>query len=169
MLQRNTTLESLYRSHLRELQRFARRYVGVHEAEDVVHEAYLHALEKGDVAVSAHPKAYLFRIATNLMIDSFRKARVRSRCAEIQATLDMLTTTVCDGEGAAESQLQLRQVCALLDELPAPCRETFLLYWIADLDQAETAERLGVATRTVERHLVRAKEHLERRTGRRDG
>jgi RNA polymerase sigma factor (sigma-70 family) len=165
MLQRNTTLESLYRSHLRELQRFVRRHMGIHEAEDIVQDAYLHALQKGDVVCSAHPRAYLFRIAANLMIDALRKTRVRMCCAEIQSTLHILFEEAHDGDLATESVIQLRQVCSFLDELPAPCREAFLLYWVADLDQAETAGRLGVTTRTVERHLQRAREHLQRRAG----
>jgi RNA polymerase sigma-70 factor (ECF subfamily) len=147
------------------LHRFVRRHVGNHEAEDIVQDTYLHALQKGDVAASAHPRAYLFRIAANLMIDALRKTRVRLGCAEIQATLQILFKETHDGEIETENLIHLHQVCSFLNELPASCREAFLLYWIADLDQAETAGRLGVTTRTVERHLLRAREHLQRRAG----
>jgi RNA polymerase sigma factor (sigma-70 family) len=166
MLQKNTTLESLYRLHARELRCFARRLVGAQEAEDIVQDAYLHALQRGDVLSSSYPRAYLFRIVANLTIDSLRKARVRLHCPEIQATLQILSEDIHDGEMTNENLIEFRQSCAFLDELPAPCRNAFILYWITDLSQSETAGRLGVTVRTVERHLLRAREHLQRRAGR---
>lgn len=166
MLPLNATLESLYRSHARELRAFTRRRVGAHEAEDIVQDAYLHALQEGSVLSSRHPRAYLFRIAANLTIDATRKARVRSRYAENKTMFQISDESAHETEATIESLIELRQLCAHLDGLPLPCRNAFLLYWISDLDHSETARRLGVTVRTVERHLLKAREHLQRRVGR---
>jgi RNA polymerase sigma factor (sigma-70 family) len=166
MLQMTTTVEGLYRSHASELRRFARRLVGTQEAEDIVQDAYVLALQKGEVLASDHPRAYLFRIVANLTIDAMRRARVRLSCPKTRAALEILAKNVHDGGNSAESLIELRQSCAFLDELPASCRNAFILYWITDLSQWETAGRLGVTVRTVERHLLRAREHLQRRVGR---
>lgn len=165
MLALNAAVESLYRSHAGELKAFTRRRIGALEAEDIVQDAYLHALEQGNVASTRQPRAYLFRIAANLTIDATRKARVRSRYAGAKA-IQAPGACAHEGEATVESFVELRQLCAHLDDLPPPCRKAFLLYWIDDLDHSETARRLGVTVRTVERHLSRAREHLERRVGR---
>lgn len=165
MLSLNTTLESLYRSHARELRAFTRRRVGTNEAEDIVQDAYLHALQQGSVASTRRPRAYLFRIAANLTIDATRRARVRSRYADEKA-IQSPCGGVHEGASAIENLVELRQLCQQLDDLPPPCRKAFLLYWIDDLDPSEAAQRLGVTVRTVERHLSKAREHLQRRGGR---
>lgn len=165
MLPLNPTLESLYRSHVRELQGFTRRRVGTDEAEDIVQDTYLHALQSGGVASTRHARAYLYRIAANLTVDATRKARVRSRYAEARTSIEEPGEQSHDGEAEAEAVVQLHQLCALLDELPSPCRNACLLHWINDLSHSETALRLGVTVRTVERHLLKAREHLQRRAG----
>jgi RNA polymerase sigma-70 factor (ECF subfamily) len=50
----------------------------------------------------------------------------------------------------------LNSVAAALQELPAQCREAFLLNRLEGLTHSEIAERLGVSTKTVQRHIERA-------------
>jgi RNA polymerase sigma factor (sigma-70 family) len=166
MLSLNTSLESLYRIHARELRGFTRRRVGTHEAEDVVQDAYLHALQEGGIASFGHPRAYLFRIAANLTVDAKRKARVRSRYARDVALLQASNGDPCSTGSKIEHAIELGQLCRILDELPSPCRKAFILYWLNDLSHLETARRLGVTVRTIERHLSRARDHLRRRVAR---
>jgi RNA polymerase sigma factor (sigma-70 family) len=166
MLPLHTDLETLYRAHARKLRGFTRRRVGAQEAEDVVQEAYLHALEEGGVASSTYPRAYLFRIAANLTIDATRKAKVRLRYAESMKTLQFPIEDASRPGATIEHLVELGQLCAILGELPSPCRKAFILYWLHDLTHLETARRLGVTVRTVERHLLKAREHLRRRVGR---
>jgi RNA polymerase sigma factor (sigma-70 family) len=166
MLSLNETLERLYRAHAGELRAFARRRVGPHEAEDIVQEAYVRALQEGRVASISYQKAYLFHVAANLTIDTVRKAQVRSRHASDTAVGPSSAEPAQEPESSIESYVELRQLCAHLEDLSPTCREAFLLYWVEDLDQSETARRLGVTVRTVNRHLTRAVEHLHSRVSR---
>jgi RNA polymerase sigma factor (sigma-70 family) len=50
-----------------------------------------------------------------------------------------------------------------LDELPAKCREIFLLHRMEGLSRDEIATRLGLGERMVRLYMARALEHLQRR------
>lgn len=156
----NAEFDRLYRSHTRQLTAFARRRVGALEAEDIVHDAYIRALHEESVTRVPCQSAFLFRIVANLTVDTARKALVRSRYANERL---MNSQPAQEPAASIEDRVELRQLCVQLDELPPVCREAFLLYFIEDLDHAETAQRLGVTVRTVARHLTRARRHLRRR------
>lgn len=159
----NETLERLYRSHAKELKAFARRRVGPLEAEDIVQEAYVRALQEGRIASIPCQRAYLFHIAANLTIDVARKAQVRSRYTVDPAVGSPSAELAQEPESSIENYAEIRRLCAHLEDLSPMSREAFLLYWVEDLDQSETARRLGVTVRTVNRHLSKAFEHLHRR------
>lgn len=156
-------LEELYRAHARELKTYARRRVGMQEAEDVVHDVYLNLLQKRRAATFAHPKAYLFRAARNAAVDALRKKLTRARHVEDAAQLRAQNGNWLDSPPTIETQVALTQMCAFLNELPPPCRSAFLHYWLDDMSQQEIARHVGVTLRTVERRLAKALEHLRDR------
>jgi RNA polymerase sigma-70 factor (ECF subfamily) len=156
-------LEGLYQAHAHELHGFARRRVGRQEAEDVVQDAYLHLLQKEGFETLEHPRAFLFRIASNLAVDSVRKTKTRSRYAEDQIGFLCLGEAASGPEAAIEGVILAQRLQAYLGELPGTCRAAFLLNLVEDLTHAEIAGRLGVSIRTVDRHMVKALDHLRRR------
>jgi RNA polymerase sigma-70 factor (ECF subfamily) len=50
-----------------------------------------------------------------------------------------------------------------LDELPAKCRQIFVLHRLEGLSRAEIAIRMGLGERMVRLYMARALEHLRRR------
>lgn len=156
-------VEHLYQTHSRELHGFARRRVGRQEAEDVVQDAYLHLLQKGGAATLEHPRAYLFRIAANLAIDSLRKTKTRLRYVDGETELSPFATASAAPEATAERAIEFRRFEASLAELPPRCSEVFLLTLIDGLTHAEVARRLGMSVRTVDRHIVKALDHVRHR------
>jgi RNA polymerase sigma-70 factor (ECF subfamily) len=156
-------LEGLYQAHARELQGFARRRVGRQEAEDVVQDAYLHLLQKERFETLDHPRAFLFRIASNLSVDALRKIRTRSRHAECEFALRETGWGVIDPESAAGDAAEVRHLEASLNELPPVCRQAFVLSRIEGFTHSEIAERFKISVRTVDRHLLKATTHLRRR------
>src|SRR3546814_18654068 len=58
---------------------------------------------------------------------------------------------------------ELARLEAALDDLPARCRETFVLRKIDGLSQRETAEKMGVSEATVEKQMVKAMRILTER------
>jgi len=159
----DTALERLYQAHAGELHGFARCRVGRQDAEDVVQEAYLHLLQTGLSSTLEHPRAYLFRIAANLTVDAARKLETRSRYTDDEAVfLGFAAVRVCP-ESEAVRALEMRRFHASLAELPPLCQEAFLLNQIEGQTRAEIAKRLGLSVRTIDRHILRAFDHLRRR------
>jgi RNA polymerase sigma-70 factor (ECF subfamily) len=158
----DAVLESLYQAHAPELQRFARRRIGPQDAEDIVQDAYLHLLQKEQFESLEHPRAFLFRIASNLSVDAIRKTRTRSRHAECEIALHS-GVAYADNIEAAEDAIEMQRFHAYMEELPPACREAFLLNRIDGFTHSEIAKKLGVSIRTVDRHMVRALTHLQNR------
>ena len=162
----DAVLAGLYRAHAHELHRFTRLRVGRQEAEDVVQDTYLHLLQRGAAATLEHPRAYLFRIAANLAVDLARKTKLESRYAGENVDVDHLAENTASPEAASEGAIQLRRLQAALGELPPLCRAAFLLNRIDGLTYPEIAERLGLSVRTIDRYMVRARNHVRGQFGR---
>jgi RNA polymerase sigma factor (sigma-70 family) len=162
----NAALAGLYQAHANELHGFARRRVGCQQAEDVVQDAFLHLLQRGTAATLEQPRPYLFRIAANLAVDLARKTEVRLRYAGEGFALACNAAAPASPEAAAGGAMELRRLQTSLAELPPLCRDAFLLNRVEELTHAEIAARLGVSVRTIDRHMVKAWEHLRRHFGR---
>jgi RNA polymerase sigma-70 factor (ECF subfamily) len=59
-------------------------------------------------------------------------------------------------EHRTAARQELRQVSALIEALPAKCREAFTLRKLQGLSQREVAGRMGISESTVEKHIGRA-------------
>ena len=154
--------EAFYRAYVTRAKAFARRRARWLDAEDVVQEAFLRAIEDGAIATVASPQTYLNRILSNLIIDEHRKAQVRSRHSDDDA--DCLSIKdPSETDAKMESRLELRQLCELLSLLPLPCRKAFSLHYIDGLNHCEISLRLGVTVRTVDRYLNKVRAFLIQR------
>lgn len=153
------SFDVFYRAYAKPAKAFARKRAPSLDAEDVVQEAFLRALEDGAIATVASPQTYLRRILSNLIIDEHRKARVRAHYADDDADHQSLEDP-CDAEASVQSRLELRQLCEHMSLLPVPCREAFSLYYIDGLNHCEISQRLGVTVRTVDRYLNKVRAFL---------
>ena len=93
--------------------------------------------------------------ATSIIIDHIRHSRVIS----INSTGDLDHLDVVTPEPNPEEQLEFRQeiaeIAKALATLPDKCRETLILRRVEGLSQQETAQRLGISVKTVEKHMAR--------------
>lgn len=156
----------LYHDHALALRRYARRRVGRQDCEDMVQETYLRLLQDAKIGELDSPRAYLFRVASNLAIDARRKISLETRFADEAARLFDPATDRPNPHAAMDNFVRLQKFRASLDALAPICREIFLLNSMDGLNAAEIAARVGVSTRTVERHLVKARSELRARCGR---
>jgi RNA polymerase sigma-19 factor, ECF subfamily len=131
------------------------------DAEDVAQETYLklvHAekLEQSEVRV----RAFLFKIATNLAYDRFRQRRSRGRHDDTELV------ALSDEGAPADRLVALEQGVSIVErtllELPARCRQVFLLRVSHEWSYGAIAEHLAVSKRTVEREMQQALEACER-------
>ena len=141
--------------YLREL--LARR----EDAEDVAQETYVRLVRAGTAPQSEmHIRATMFRAATNLAYDRFRQRRARGRHDDAELV------EVPDEAPQAERVVAMEQAVAIVErtllELPARCRQVFLLRTFHEWSYETIAERLGVSKRTVEREMQTALDACQR-------
>ncbi len=113
-----------------------------------------------------YPKAFLFKIAKNLVIDWYRKKKATS--------LDFLTD---DEEGGSEELLMDKNSVELelssdgrlalekIDNLPKIYQEVVYLRFVEDLKPREIAEVLGESVNVVSVRITRGIEALRKITG----
>lgn len=137
------------------LRKFARRIcMNDADAEDIAQEALLCAMNAEADRVIENPKAYLFRIAQNLAL---RTRNSRSR--EILDEVDRLKMdeAPCDAPSVEDqviSRERLGILCDALATLPPSCRRVFVMRKVYGYSHREIADRLGISTSTVEKHLA---------------
>lgn len=153
-----------YEAHYDELIAFVRRKVDCPAlAADIVQETYVRLAGGPAPGLARNPRAFLYRVAGNLVIDHLRQRQSRAK----HVTSDPLPEAVADAEPSAEARLEARQRLALLaaavDELPPRCRQVFILRKLEGLEQAEIAEALGISRNMVEKHLRKALLHCAMR------
>ncbi|WP_043228678.1 sigma-70 family RNA polymerase sigma factor [Pseudomonas sp. CF161] len=150
-------------NYYRELVSFLNAKLGNRQvAEDVVHDAYVRVLERTRDTPIEQPRAYLYRTALNLVIDGHRRNALRQ--AEPLEALDNEERFFSPSShtGMDHSQ-RLDMLQRALAELPALCRDSFLLRKLEGLSHPEIAERLGLSRSQVEKHIVNAMKHCRMR------
>ncbi|MFI8336532.1 MULTISPECIES: sigma-70 family RNA polymerase sigma factor [Pseudomonas] len=146
-------------NYYRELVSFLSARLGnAHAAEDVVHDAYVRVLERTAGEPIEQPRAFLYRTALNLVIDGHRRNTLRQ-----VEPLDVLDTEEQFFSPSPQVLMdhgqRLEMLQRALAELPAACRDSFLLRKLEGLSHLEIAERLGVSRSVVEKNIVNAMKH----------
>lgn len=138
-------------------------------AADIVQETWARAIPSLREGKVGNVRAFLYRIARNLVVDGVRDRSKWSRWT----VEDDLSALIADDAPSAEQALlardRLRILLELVESLPPRCREVFALRKIDGLHQAEIAERLGITRGAVEKHLRHALLVLASRLGEIDG
>jgi RNA polymerase sigma factor (sigma-70 family) len=142
--------ESLVDRYKDSLINYLRHLTRSHDrAEEIAQEAFVR-LYRSD---TTHP-AYLFRIATNLVISQVRRER------RWRLLLPMFAATHPGSEPAtdrvATSEIQ-RKVAAALDRLPAKLRAPLVLFEIEEWPYHEIARVLNCRLGTVKSRISRAR------------
>ena len=140
-----------------ELHRFLmRRLQSSQHAQDLAQEAYLRLLRVERAELVRQPRAYLYRIAVNLILEFRLRARrepiVFDSDALAEAGEQISEAPADEGERAADAQ----QVELILDQLPPLYRAIFVLRKRDGLSYQEIAEQLEISVHTVKKYLARA-------------
>ena len=138
------------------LRAFISRFmVSSHDIEDVSQEAFLRAYKAERETAIEQPKAFLFRIATNLLLNEFgRKSRKATDYVPDLEILDILP----EGETLEENIIAQQRIgiyCEAIASLPKQCRRVILMKKFYGLPTKEVARRLGISTSTVEKHMTK--------------
>jgi RNA polymerase sigma factor (sigma-70 family) len=137
------------------------------EAQDVLQDLWVKLCE-AKIGPVANGRAYLFRMANNLVLDRRRTqhramARDHGWVSE-QHGSDVAVEDRTDTSPAADDALASAQEVAILRqaiaELPPGARRALELYRFEERGQAEIAEIMGISRSGVEKHLALAMKKL---------
>lgn len=136
-------------------------FPAVRDVDDVVQESFLRVWRARAGQPVRSARAFLFRIARNLALDLVR----RDRTAPVRTVRDFDALPVLavgpDAAQAADENEKLALLADAIEALPPRCREVVILRKLEHIPQRETAQRLGLAEKTVEAQLARGLARIE--------
>lgn len=123
-------------------------------AEDIFQETFIKAIvtiKQGRYTESGKFRAWISRIAHNLIIDHFRQEKNENTVSNDEAPVDLLNNpTLCDG--TIEDELIKVQITSdirkLISFLPENQREVLEMRYYQDLSFKEIADQTGVSINT---------------------
>lgn len=155
-------LDTVFAEHRAQLKRVAHHILGdAQSAEDLVHDAYLKALEAAShaQAVVKQPLSYAYRVMRNLAIDRYRRGELESQLFEAEDNgEEVAAPAACTPEAMASDRQALTRVEQALSELPERARRVFELYRLEGCTQREIGTLLGISAATVNALLQQALE-----------
>jgi RNA polymerase sigma-70 factor (TIGR02960 family) len=165
-------LEAAFAQHRRELHVHCYRMLASYDdAEDAVQEAFLRAWRSRESFDGAYPRAWLYRIATNVCLDRARAGQRRARSGAEVSWLTPYPDTVLDDVPAADAEPDQAYVAretielaflAALQVLPPRQRATLLAREVLGLPAADTARLLETSVAAANSALQRARETMRR-------
>jgi RNA polymerase sigma-70 factor (ECF subfamily) len=133
-------------------------------AEDYFQETIGRVCEKATSFRGGNLRAWIFRIATNVAMDGFRKEKKRAMLGlnQIQDCDGANEVAVADSKDIsspsedAQRQEQKEMVQRIIEELPAGQRTILVLNYYQQLSYSEVAEVMNCTTGTVKTQMYRA-------------
>jgi len=147
----------LYRHHSPRIFALVCRMSGSTETgEDLLQEIFLQAHRKirsfkGDSSVGT----WLYRLAINHCLDF-----VRSRQARMDKTTDSLDDDMAPPAARRETPVERIDLERAIQQLPAGCREAFVLHDVEGYEHREIARMLGIAEGTSKSQVFKARMKL---------
>ncbi|MDV6319444.1 RNA polymerase sigma factor [Chromohalobacter sp. HP20-39] len=151
------TLDQQFMEHSRELIGYLAGKLDTPElAADLCQDVYLRLQRASLTRPLTNPRAYLFRIARNLLIDHQRKARARPETIPLEdVTTGLTCTRHCPEADVCQAQ-RLACVRTCLNNQPHHIRQALLWHRLEGVPQREIAVRLGVSERMAGRYIAQA-------------
>jgi RNA polymerase sigma-70 factor (ECF subfamily) len=142
-------------SELRGWLRAHARTLGAADIDDVLQEAYAR-LWTAELQSVRQPRAYFYVVVRHLLAERARRARIvpMERMGEMEAL--RILSDEPGPERRVGSRQELERLLRAVGELPAKCRRAFELCKFDGLSQREIAAVMGIAEKTVEKHLAKA-------------
>jgi RNA polymerase sigma-70 factor (ECF subfamily) len=133
---------------------FSRRIRDPADVEDLVQEVFTRIVARDSTQPVEHLGGYVFQTAASVLADRSRRRSVRQAEAHVAFDPDRHAHRILTGK-----QDLLAATAALLS-LPARTRTIFILHRLEGCRYREVAARLGISVSAVEKHMVRAVQHI---------
>lgn len=127
-----------------------------HEAQDLVQNTFERLLSAQHAGQhSGNPRAMLYQIARNLLVDRHRHLRVRQHDSD-EILQQQAALPSCEPDKVLAGMQRLRLLADAIEALPPRCRAAFVRHRIDGLSHAEVAAEMGISLNMVERHVMLA-------------
>ncbi len=156
-------LEDLYGKHADELFRFALYKLSDREkAKDVVQDTFVKVWSHitGDGETLDNPRAFLFKIAKNLVIDSYRKVKPMS----IDSLEEILHFDISDNHQSRDEMHDAVDISIVLDALnilDTEIRDVIIMRYMDGLSVKEISDITGQRENTVSVQIHRALKEMQ--------
>lgn len=160
----NSLIDALYQRHAPALFAFLRQHTASREdAEDLLLEVFVNALECAQLAelTVEQQRAWLWRVARNKVIDTYRRAARRPTLALEHVETELFSDDAFSPEQSALRQEEYRHLHVLLEQLTPLQRDILLLRFGDDLRCTEIAQAIGKKESTVRVLLMRTLRFLQ--------
>jgi RNA polymerase sigma-70 factor (ECF subfamily) len=149
------------RSSTPRIYRLCYRLTGQHtDAEDVLQDVFARAYERlqaGQFLGHAALETWLYRMAANAAVDLLRS---RQRWRRLFARWSSRSEADLSN---AETRVELRELAAALEEMPAEQRAALVLTQVDGHSNSQAAKLLGCSEGAIEQRLIRARATLRKR------
>jgi RNA polymerase sigma factor (sigma-70 family) len=151
----------------RDLISYLQRRDRAGDVEDVAQEAFARFHRAGHDLAAPDARPLLFVIARNIQLDRWKAAgrdKARGGAADIHALDAGADAIPCESPTADQRLIGRQDLAAaeaVIRALPKKTREAFLLHRFKDLTYRQIADRLGVSTSMVEKHIAEALRQLK--------
>lgn len=132
-------------------------------AQDLVQELFVQFVENPAANLVQDGRAYLFRMARNLLVDIARQSASRPMATLSDDEMASIETTAPGPEQMLAGRQRLRHLAEVLAELPPLTQRIFVLNRVDELSYQQVADRLDISTSSVQKHLARALAHVMQR------
>jgi RNA polymerase sigma-70 factor (ECF subfamily) len=135
-----------------------------HDAEDIVQQSCLRALDAFDRFRGGDTRAWLLTIVRNACFSHLRQSRRHDEDVETVGSIDTqlaAPSAESDPHLALLRRLERDALAAAIEQLPAVFREAFVLREMEGLSYQEIADVAGVPVGTVMSRLARARQRLQ--------
>ena len=155
----SSALQRLYMLHAPAIRdALSRRFgEGPPDPEDAIQTAFARFMELDGREQVDRPRAFLFAMARNLMLDEIRRARVRQRHVEdSEGSSDHLAVEEITPENVLLSQERFRMLNAAVSRLSDRRKQLIVMSRIEGMTYAEIAEATGMSPASISREIARA-------------
>ncbi len=149
--------ELMYKAYFNNLCTYSQRYLQDEAlAVDVVHDVFINIWDKREKRLELNINdAYLFVAIRNKSLNILRRLRKENTYYEALAVTYLDTVTLSGMDQLLFQEME-NKIDKVIRELPAKCREVFLLSRYEGKKNAEIAQFLNISEKTVEAHITRA-------------
>ena len=161
VLETNGKIITIYNTyHLRLKRYIATRLKSQEDVDDIAQEVYLRLIRNYNVTDLQPSLALLCKIASNIIIDRFRRDITRASAAHVDLEAVELESFNASPEKTLQAKEELDQFAAEFKKLNKVSQKVFVLHRFRGLTYDEIAQQMGISKSMVYKHLSAVMLHM---------